>query len=232
MGTEHEETLRQVLRTQEGLERRFQDLVGLQKELLDLVKETLEEEREYMRWRYVDPCVDEAVRKRDPGFQGGDIADQLRQIQDAIGLMRTAAWFLERVTSQDAASYHTHAGLSSAGSALEATAIWLRLELRLEVSSVEVDLRRLEYRRKVVEQAPRLDSHMAAFGHLANAIDAWTGKHLLILKFDGQDRPRGWYFSVRKRDHIANLFREWAGTIEKNVCGVAKLLERKDTGTP
>lgn len=184
----------------------------------------------------IPDCVVQALLKTvDTKGKLTDADYHLAGAGRALAFTRMAADALAVLgNEQRVAEYHAYAGISAARTAIDATASWLRLALEVQVKSLsQVDLKRKDYEKKVIEKLPTLKPYTQALGNLAQVIDEHRqrAQHRegLALRFHSTGEkvvhPGGWYLqplgssaSGKTDIRLVDLLSNWEKSIEQNVC--------------
>lgn len=156
----------------------------------------------------------------------------------ALGFVRMAAWALDETYSgQKIAEYHAYTGISAARTAIDATASWCNVVLKLGLKpSIQVSLTQKPFQKKVAQAQPELANYVQVLADLGEQI----GKHreqaqhrdgLAIfhhMESQKAGHPGGWYLAISGDHtadlHLAKLLNCWADKIEKNLRGIHKVL--------
>ncbi len=165
----------------------------------------------------------------------------------AVAFIRMAAMALENLDNQQiVAEYHAYAGISATRTAIDATGSWLRLLLALDVKTLsQVDLKRQDYRQKILAKAPGIQPFVESLGKLAGVVDEHRqrAQHreglALIHHLPAAElaHPGGWYLAPNglrgKRQEnirIPDLLKDWAERAEQDICKIVNALALQASG--
>ena len=162
----------------------------------------------------------------------------------ALGFVRMAAYVLDEIPNgQKVAEYHAYAGVSAARTAIDATASWCNVVLKLGVKQGnQVNLSRGDFREKLAQVQPQISEYVEHLGDLGRKIDehrqrAQHREGLAISYHTDSEKfghPSGWYLAI-SGDHTADLrlvdlLNGWAGYIEENLQEIHQVLVMSSVG--
>lgn len=156
----------------------------------------------------------------------------------ALGFVRMAAYVLDEFPNdQKVAEYHAYTGISAARTAIDASACWCNVILKLGVKQGnKVNLSRQDFRGKLTQVQPQVSEYVEHLGELGSQIDrhrqrAQHREGLAIfyhMESKKSKHPGGWYIAISD-DHTADLrlvdlLNRWADEIEDNLREIHKAL--------
>lgn len=180
----------------------------------------------------VSDCVVQALL----GHDLTDIDYHLYGAGRAIAFIRMASDAIQHLgLEQKVAEYHAYAGISSARTAIDATASWLRLALSLQMNpSPAVDLHKVAYQSKVIAKAPALKLYLEALSDLAGIVDKHRqrAQHRegLALGYVASETEGEWYLYPKGlskktyRVRLVDILDSWADNIEENLCAMIQAI--------
>lgn len=192
----------------------------------------------------VPECITNALIEQMK-MEGGGIKDlnyHLYGAGRAIGFVKMAADAIEEldVFERKPAEYHAYAGISSARTAIDASASWLNLMFSISKKpGPQIDLAKERFRGQIVGYSAKLDEDASALSQIAKEVDGHRqrAQHREGLALDfhaaGIKVPHteGWYLaplgiSTPHSEHIylPTMLREWANRIERRICSMVAII--------
>ena len=156
----------------------------------------------------------------------------------ALVFVRMAACALDEPYSrQEVGEYHAYTGISAVRTAIDATASWCNMVLKLDFKpGIQVNLSKERFQNKVGETRPEVATYVQALADLGRKIDeqrqrAQHREGLAIsYHMDSQKlgHPGGWYLGISGDPtadlHLVDLLNRWADEIEDNLQEIHKVL--------
>jgi len=176
----------------------------------------------------VPECIVEAMLRHD-------ITDEDKYLYGcgrAIAFIRMAAEALDELgNEQKVAEYHGYAGISAARTSIDAATNWLNIALGIkQKQSSALDIAKDGFYKNIVDRRPSIILYVDCLRSLAKEIDrqrqrAQHREGLGLWYYSSGD----WHLAepnVPKNQYrrIDSLLREWADTIEEQICRMIQVL--------
>ena len=165
------------------------------------------------------------------GFSESD--NYLHGAGRALGFVKMAACALnEPYSSQEVGEYHAYTGISAARTAIDATASWCNVILKLGLKpGNQVNLSRKDFQDSISRASPEVVAYVQALGDLGTKIDEHRqrAQHrdglAIRYKFSRNSKHlTGWYLAPKGLSsdqtadlRLVNLLSGWANVIEENL---------------